>query len=98
MVDQYSNTMDQDLEKLLKELECPFTWSMNDVIGKTIGRETSLYDDEELIPILKIFKVLMKIFLDLQKRKKNTNDGEDPTEDIITSAEKLDGLVLETVE
>ena len=97
MEDRESTTMDQELQKQLKELECPFTWSMNEVAGKTIDTRIILNEEEELIPILKIFRNLMKIFLDLHMSKKNTN-CEHSFESIISNAEKLDDLVLQVKE
>ena len=91
MIEYHSSKDHEELKRKLNSLECPFTWSMNEVINEYVGMETSQHDVEELIPILKASRIVMKIFVEIQVNK-NRNDFYNIFESTVSYFEKLTEL------
>lgn len=77
--------LENDFEKSLNRLECPFTWNMDD-IDKTLSTDYKPHDEEDLIPLLKLFRQIMVVYV---------QSKEDENADIIISnLEKIDEIMI----
>ena len=57
----------KNMESKLSVLDCPFTWNMDDVKIDEENRlddddDTNLHDEEELIPLFKLMRVIMSVY------------------------------------
>ena len=54
----------ENLDETFKCLECPFTWDIIDNFND-LRKKYPPRGDENLIPILKLFRIIANIFIDL---------------------------------
>lgn len=72
---------ENDDGKILEKFECPFTWDMDDIESKD-NFQYHPNDDEEFIPLLKVMRNIMTVYVD-------TKEGKD-AESILKILEKCD--------
>ena len=84
--------MDETLEEKLKTLECPFNWKMDEISYYTVNADPLSHEKEELIPILKLFRIVMKIFVEVKTYIKK-NDDKESFNHIIPHIENLNELL-----
>lgn len=56
----------------LAKLECPFTWEM-DAIPKSISTDYNPHDEEESIPLMKMLRVVMTLYMDARNGVANVD-------------------------
>ncbi|XP_058800452.1 uncharacterized protein LOC131669535 [Phymastichus coffea] len=59
-------------KELLSKLECPFNWELEN-ISKSIKIDYTPHDEEELLPLLKLMRILMIIFMETKDDKSDSN-------------------------
>ena len=56
-------------ELKLKALECPFTWDMDNIIGKEVDVDYHPHDDEDSFPLLKLMRDIMSAYVSTKHRE-----------------------------
>ena len=54
--------MNKDFEKNFLNLQCPFTWMMED-IDSTVSSDYKPHDEEEELLLLKLMRLIMNIYV-----------------------------------
>ena len=78
--------MDEDFEKNLSKLECPFTWDMDD-IDSTISTEYKPHDEEEELLLLKLMRIIMSVYVQTKE--------EADSEDILKNLDDCENIMTE---
>lgn len=73
-----------DIKQKLKKLECPFNWDLTS-IDETIDTNYKPHDEEDLIPLLKLVRLLMDVFVLVRSEDCLTN-----CDDILSKLEDCD--------
>lgn len=60
----------KDFEEQIQNFECPFTWQM-DCIKASINVDYHAHDDEELLPVLRLMRIIMKIYIETRENMSN---------------------------
>ncbi|XP_016841123.1 uncharacterized protein LOC100679734 isoform X1 [Nasonia vitripennis] len=86
-VENEDGTEGAEFENKLQTLEYPFTWDMDDIDNDAVlATGYKPHDEEEFIPLLKLMRIVMLVFVQTKK-------NEDP-DSILENLEKCDDVVV----
>lgn len=63
----------RDEESKSQKLECPFTWNM-DLGDEVIDVDYKSHDEEDIIPILKLARLVIDVFIQVKMKKANPEE------------------------